>query len=264
MMDNFDSREEVRGRGSSVSPLLAMSTTSDSEFSFPFEANLADLMHGYRTSENRVFTTSPRPTRSVGSLDSIEEIVKELKQLKIKKLQKCPPEERDFIKSLTPLHVAAALGDGLAIRRLVNEGDYDVDAISAGQRTPLIMACSSNQIEAIRLLVRLGANVNACSEKGMTPLILASINDDKDAISLLVKRGAKVNVQTFMGQTAIHFAASHGSAIAVKELLHQGIDPEISTKDGCSPLHLAVLNGQTNTIEELVESGCDLDRKSVV
>ena len=115
MMDNFDSREQHRGHGTSLSSLMGISTTSEREFSLPFEANFADLIHGYPTSDNRVFSLSPRSPRNVGSLDSIEDVIKELKQLKINKLQRCPPEEKEMIKSLRPLHVAAALGDGLAI-----------------------------------------------------------------------------------------------------------------------------------------------------
>ena len=63
--------------------------------------------------------------------------------------------QRDFIQSLISLHIAAALGDDVAIRRLVNESEYDVDVFSPGQRTPLLMAFSSDQMDAIRLLVAL-------------------------------------------------------------------------------------------------------------
>ena len=63
--------------------------------------------------------------------------------------------QRDFIQSLTSLHIAAALGDDVAFRRLINESDYDVDVFSARQRTPLLMAFSSDQMDVIRLLVAL-------------------------------------------------------------------------------------------------------------
>ena len=61
--------------------------------------------------------------------------------------------QRDFIQSLTSLRIAAALGDDVAIRRLVNESDYD--DVSVGQRTPLLMAFSSDQMDVKRLLVGL-------------------------------------------------------------------------------------------------------------
>ena len=241
-MDNFDDHQERHGRGASVSSLIGTSTPSECDFSLPFESRFADLGHGYLINEDRVFTSSPKSTRNIGILDSIQDVINELKQVKINKLQKCSKEEQISINSLTPLHVAAALGDALAVRRLVNEADFDVDASSTGQQTPLLMACSSGHIEAVRVLVRLGADVNARNDKGMTSLILASINNDKTAIHLLVKRGAKVKERNLKGQTALHFAAYHGSSIAVKELLDKGSDPETKTNEGCTPLHLAVEN----------------------
>ena len=63
--------------------------------------------------------------------------------------------QRDFIQSLISLHMEPALGDDVAIRRLVNESDYDVDVSSGGNRTPLLMACSFDQMDVIRLLVAL-------------------------------------------------------------------------------------------------------------
>ena len=48
-----------------------------------------------------------------------------------------------------------ALGDDVPKRQLVNESDYDVDVSSGGNRTPLLMACSFDQMDVIRLLVAL-------------------------------------------------------------------------------------------------------------
>ena len=63
--------------------------------------------------------------------------------------------QRDFIQSLISLHMEPALGDDIPKRRLVNESDYDVDVFSGGNRTPLLMACSFDQMDVIRLLLAL-------------------------------------------------------------------------------------------------------------
>ena len=159
-MENFASHQDIRGRPTSLSSVMGLSTP-ESDLSLPFEENLTDLVHDYRTNEESLFVENAK--RRTRSIDSIGELIRELKEIKINQLQQCEKVEKDLVKSLTPLHIAAVMGDASAVERLVREGGYDVDPLSKDQRTPLIMACSSGKTDTIRTLVHLGANVNACS-----------------------------------------------------------------------------------------------------
>ena len=72
--------ELARGRGTSLSSLIGTST-SDSEFNFSFQANSANFVHGYRSRENRVFSTICQSERCIGNLESVEDIEKEFQRI---------------------------------------------------------------------------------------------------------------------------------------------------------------------------------------
>ena len=80
--------ELARGRGTSLSSLMGK-ITSDSKFNFSFEANSANFVHGYRSRENRAFSTICQSERCIGSLESVEDIENEFQRIKKYKLQKC-------------------------------------------------------------------------------------------------------------------------------------------------------------------------------
>jgi ankyrin repeat protein len=97
----------------------------------------------------------------------------------------------------------------------------------------LVSAAKSDRVEAIRLLVELGARVDADPYRG-TPLTWAAVNDHADSIRNLVELGADPNQRgTFGGPshgdgvTAIHLAAHAGQRKAVIALLDLGADPLI-------------------------------------
>lgn len=97
----------------------------------------------------------------------------------------------------------------------------------------LVWAAKSDRIDALPLLVELGARVDADPYRG-TALTWAAANGRVDSIRTLVQLGADPNRRgTFGGPshgdgvTAIHFAAQSGQRDAVDVLLELGADPLI-------------------------------------
>ena len=148
------------------------------------------------------------------------------------------------------LRVAAGLGDLEMIRRLVgtpqagaHRGFYrphggfpDWQPADDHQEVldeALVWAAKSDRVEAIRLLVELGARVDADPYRG-TALTWAAMNGRVSAVRTLVELGADPNQRgTFGGPThgegvtAIHLAAQAGQREAVIALLDLGADPLI-------------------------------------
>jgi ankyrin repeat protein len=104
----------------------------------------------------------------------------------------------------------------------------------------LVWAAKSGRVEAVRLLVELGARVDADPYRG-TPLIWAAVNGRVETVRALVELGADPNQRgTFGGPThgegvtALHPAAQSGQHDAVETLLELGADPTVrdSLHDG--------------------------------
>jgi ankyrin repeat protein len=99
----------------------------------------------------------------------------------------------------------------------------------------LVWAAKADRVEALPLLVELGARVDADPYRG-TPLTWASANGRVASIRKLVELGADVNQRgTFGGPghgegvTALHLAAQGGRREAVETLLELDADP--TTRD---------------------------------
>jgi ankyrin repeat protein len=98
----------------------------------------------------------------------------------------------------------------------------------------LVWAAKAGRVDAIRLLVELGANVDADPYRG-TPLTWAATNGRVESIRALIELGANPNHRGGFGGpdhgngvTAIHLAAQSGQRQAVLALLDLGADPLIT------------------------------------
>jgi ankyrin repeat protein len=88
--------------------------------------------------------------------------------------------------SLADLVEAAKVGDVAGIRRIVGENPYLLNR--ADERfgaTPLHWAAVANQVDAVRTLVELGADVDRPNRDGETPLQVAERGGNEDAAAVL-------------------------------------------------------------------------------
>ncbi len=148
------------------------------------------------------------------------------------------------------LRVAAGLGDLDLIRQLAGtpeagfhrgfyrpHGGFPVWQPSEDPQEvldeALVWAAKSGRVDAIRLLVELGAHLDADPYRG-TPLIWAAANGRVDTVRTLVELGADPNQRGSFGGpdhgegvTAIHLASQAGERETVLALVELGADPLI-------------------------------------
>eukprot|EP00959_Pyramimonas_sp_CCMP1952_P321561 6728887-Pyramimonas_sp.AAC.1 len=99
--------------------------------------------------------------------------------------------------------------------------------------------CIRDSVEAVRVLVELGADCNAKAADGGTPLHSAADQGRVQAVRALVELGADYNVKAAYGSTPLHLAASDGHVKAVRVLLELGADFNAKDVDGFTPLFWA-------------------------
>ena len=90
------------------------------------------------------------------------------------------------------LIVAAGSGDVAEMRRLIDRG-ANVNAVALDDLTPLTHAADRGHIEAVRLLIASGADVNKASGD-LSPLYFAADSGHVAVVELLLENGAKLSL----------------------------------------------------------------------
>ena len=129
--------------------------------------------------------------------------------------------------------------------------------------SPVADAAERGDLDAVRRLLRDGADVNAPQGDGMTALHWAAERGDAPLCEVLLYAGARVDAGTRIGHyTPLHLAARNASAAVVEMLLEAGSDPgAATTNSGATPLHLAAASGDPGVIEVLAAAGADVDAR---
>lgn len=121
-------------------------------------------------------------------------------------------------------------------------------------------AVNANDLSAIEVHLRLAPeSVNARGAAGETPLHRAASFGRIEAAKLLLARGADVDAQAKQGETALHLAAVEGNAELAKVLIAAGAQLSLSAEGGVTPLHLAAVTGKLEVARALVEAGAPLE-----
>ena len=160
----------------------------------------------------------------------------------------------------SPVADAARRNDAQAVRSLLKQG-ADVNAAQGDGMTALHWAAVNGNVEMAQMVVYAGANVAAVTRLGdYTPLHLASKAGQAGVVKVLVEAGSDVSAATTTGgATSIHFAAGAGSAEAVQILLDHGAD--LNAKEavwGQTPLMFAANSNHVETVRLLLARGADV------
>ena len=132
------------------------------------------------------------------------------------------------------------------VKTLLDKG-VDVNSKARGGMTPLMLAASvGDRMGIIDLLLAKGAEVNAKSESAMTPLMFAvGVEEAK----LLLEKGAEVNAKNDEGQTTlIRAVEGYKGEEFINLLLDHGADVNAKDKKGNTALMLATKEAQPEIV----------------
>jgi ankyrin repeat protein len=120
-----------------------------------------------------------------------------------------------------PLHVAAYLGLTSWVKHLLDRGE-DLNGLSAGYSPLQAAACSGGPLDAMKLLLEKGADINAQNKAGRSSLHLWLMRGDitLDGMKLLLQHGADAKAScSLMHYTVMQYFANRGEDPEVLELL---------------------------------------------
>ena len=141
-----------------------------------------------------------------------------------------------------------------------------ISAVLAAQAPPRALvadAASKGDLNAVRTLLKQGADVNTPRGDGMTALHFAADRGDVAMTEMLVYAGANVAAVTRIGHyTPLHLASRAGNAAVAQALVKAGADVSArTTTSGVTPLHLAALSGNREVVTLLLDKGGDANAK---
>ncbi|ELK12198.1 Ankyrin repeat domain-containing protein 55 [Pteropus alecto] len=159
------------------------------------------------------------------------------------------------------VYQAASNGDVNALTAVIREDPSILECCDSEGCTPLMHAVSGRQVDTVKLLLKMGANINTQDAYGRTSLCLATYLDEMGLILLprdlrarqsanrlltvLVQQSnfSEINHQDNEGMTPLHWAAFHNQPQHTQMLLKKGADPTLVDKDFKTALHWAVQSG---------------------
>ncbi|MEC4896092.1 MAG: ankyrin repeat domain-containing protein [Oscillatoria sp. PMC 1051.18] len=160
----------------------------------------------------------------------------------------------------------ARQGDKSAYQ-LVPHGSDEIKCalIEAGAEDPeliysLVWVIGTGRVEAVRVLINKGADVNVSTGLG-TPIRVAAGDGMTEIVELLIEAGADVDAGSTIS-TPLMKAIAHGHTEIVRKLLAAGADLNLTPPFHPTPaIGIASAQGSPEIIQSLISAGVDVNTK---
>src|SRR5437868_6371333 len=124
----------------------------------------------------------------------------------------------------------------------------------------LFIAIDHRDTNAVRELLKQGADPNSLNGLEFRPLYIAAASYQMDVMLALLEAGANPDAKSTYG-TPLSFAAISGNVVGAKMLLEKGANPNTIRSDGISVLMAASKAGNPALVEELLKHKADVNVK---
>ncbi|KAK6025244.1 ankyrin repeat protein [Ostertagia ostertagi] len=157
------------------------------------------------------------------------------------------------------IHLAAYHGDR-NLKSLL--GATCIDVQDSLGRTPLMLAASQGQLDAVDLLTKNGAYIDCIDSDGRTAFQLAAIHGHLPVVDILLALGADEAHKDNDGAVALHYAVAHGDVTLCKALA-TSVTVRATDRAGNHPLINACQGDNEEVVQELINLGADVEQLSL-
>ncbi|MCB9769472.1 MAG: ankyrin repeat domain-containing protein [Candidatus Omnitrophica bacterium] len=137
-------------------------------------------------------------------------------------------------------------------------GTPSISAVSATntcEPTLLMRYVEKGDVDAVRTLLDLGADLNRTDDTGNSAMTLAINTNNNEILTLFFDNGANVDGHTDSGIPYIVGVATIGDLATLKLFISKGVDVNISDSNGWTPLMAAAKRGREDICDALLDSG---------
>lgn len=123
-----------------------------------------------------------------------------------------------------------------------------------------IDCAEKGDIEAAKMFISEGININACDKEGQSALMRASLFGHTDMVGLLLEKGADIKIRSKETQSTALMEAVAGNHVDVIRLLAQN-GADVNERDvlNRTPLHVECMWGFVEVADLLIELGAKTD-----
>ena len=157
---------------------------------------------------------------------------------------------------------AAEFGKVDELQKYIDAGD---DVEMAWQETsPLIVASAEGRVEAVKLLLKAGVDVNVQARDGTRPITVAAYFGHEEVLKVLLDAKADfkfIDVAVGVSNPLI-VASAAGHTGIMKILLDRGIYIDSPSHSGDTALIIAALDNRISSLNLLLERGANIEAKN--
>ena len=131
--------------------------------------------------------------------------------------------------------------------------------------TSFVECAKKGDVDAIKLFLAEGMDVNAMNERGQTALSRSAEYQRTEVVTLLLGKGAEVDkVGGRYARTALMEAAGAGNVVIIKQLADKGADINAKDHESSTPIFFACMYGHVEAVKLLIELGANVNVQAVI
>lgn len=163
---------------------------------------------------------------------------------------------------MSPLHLAVSRGHNNLVGLLLSYNTTDCNLQGDLDNTPLILACSINNCEALSILIKHGAKLCRRNKLGHYPIHAAAFAGAKKAMEVILKEGEEfghtcvshINYLDKSHSSPLHLAVRGGNIETIRLCIASGAKVDQQQNDKSTPLHLACTQGAIEVVKLMLSS----------